>query len=489
MVDDLIQILPLLGVVIFALGLLFYELIAKADSVWWVGIACLSGVAFYLVQLVQSQLLGGGHLGEMLFKGSLFSDSFSGIFGVIILCGTLLSSLLHHRLLKAQNVEESADVDLLLLLTAAGGLIMVAAANLLVFFVAFELLSVSVYALTGLARKEAASAEASLKYFLLGAFSSAFMIYGITLIYGATGTIILPEIAGRLSSSNPILLMGLGLLIFGFCFKVSLVPFHFWAPDVYQGAPVSISGFMAAVVKTAAFGAFLRVIWKGFLPINEVWSGLIWTLAALSMCVGNLLALKQTSIKRMLAYSSVAHAGYIAMGFLALEKGSALQAVSFYLLVYTLMTIVAFGVVLLVSVSSGKQYSADNINSFKGLGWKQPVLAFVMLLALLSLGGMPPLGGFIAKFYLFQTVLQAGYPGLVILAALNSVVSLFYYLRLVVLMYFEADSAETEGAATVEVPLSSAIALGFSAVGIVYLGLFSDGIFGFLKSAMQFWQS
>jgi NADH-quinone oxidoreductase subunit N len=464
-------------------GLLLYDLFGKADSIYWTMLACISGILFYFPQMVMPP--SGFHAGEgSLFGGLLDADGVSAFFGTLILIGTGLSSLLHYKQAAAQNASTSSDVDVLLLLTACGGMVMVSAANLIVFFVGFELLSVCVYVLSGIARKEQASAEAALKYFILGAFSSAFMLYGITLIYGATGSMDLLTIGKALTSTNVMGLIGIGLLLFGFCFKVSLVPFHFWAPDVYQGAPVSISAFMAVVVKAAAFGSFLRIMAEAFGGVAEVWTGLFWTLSVLTMTVGNLMALRQRSIKRMLAYSSVAHAGYALMGFLAFGNAGGAEAVGFYMLAYMFMTITAFGVVLVVSAGSEAQYDRDDVDSLSGIGWTHPFLGIVMTIALLSLAGMPPLSGFMGKLLLFTAAVNAGYVGLAVIAAVNSVISLYYYLGVVVTMYFSGDR-KLSWSVPAEIPFGPSVALALSTFGTIYFGLFSDNCIRLIQLAVK----
>ncbi len=410
----------------------------------------------------------------------IYHDTYTYLFSTILLLGTALTILLNHEQLEAQRMRVSADIDVLLLLATLGGIVMVAAANLIVLFIGFELLSVAVYALTGTARMEKASAEGSLKYFLLGAFSSTFLLYGMALIYGATGSMLISEIVSYAPAGNVLYLIGIGLIIFGFGFKVSLVPFHFWTPDVYQGAPASIAGYMAVVVKTAAFGSFLRVMLGAFGHVGEIWTYAIWCLAIITMTFGNLVALRQKSLKRMLAYSSIAHAGYALMGFLAFEGGP--EATSFYLLVYTLMTIAAFGVVLAITGDSEAQYGEDDISSLSGIGWSHPVLGVVMSVAVLSLAGIPPLAGFIGKLYLFSAVLEAGYLGLVIVAALNSVVSLYYYLGILVVMYFPKER-EVNWSPRVAIPFSSSLALFIATAGTLYLGIFASRYLEFAKFA------
>lgn len=474
-----IGFLPLVSVVLFTIGLLTYDLFRKADPIYWVLSACVLGIAFYSLQLMDPGL-GSARA----FHGLLAVDSLSGLFGIIILLGTGLSSLLHYRQAAGQRAVQSHDVDVLLLLSAIGGMVMVSTTHLMVFFLGFELLSVSVYVLSGIAKNEQASSEGALKYFILGAFSSAFLLYGITLIFGATGSMDLVQIAAKANAQNAMLLVGIGLLIFGFCFKVSVVPFHFWAPDVYQGAPVSIAAYMATVVKAAAFGSFLRVMLMAFGSVSEVWSGFVWTLAVLTMTVGNLMAVRQRSIKRMLAYSSVSHAGYALLGFLALGAGRGAEAVVFYLIAYTFMTVAAFGVVLVVTTGSDAQYDRDDLDSFSGIGWSHPVLALMMSIAMLSLGGMPPFGGFMGKFYLFRSAVQSGYVGLAIIAALNSVVSLFYYLRVMVVMYFSGERKLAWSPAA-ELPFGPGLAITLATFGTIYLGLFSDNCIRLLQLVLK----
>jgi NADH-quinone oxidoreductase subunit N len=274
------------------------------------------------------------------------------------------------------------------------------------------------------------------------------------------------------------MLAGLGLLIFGFAFKVSLAPFHLWTPDVYQGSPTSITAFMAVVVKVAAFASFMRIMLLAFGPVIESWSAVIWGLAVISMTVGNLVALRQDSIKRMLAYSSVAHAGYALMGFLSFEGGA--EATTFYLVVYSFMTLASFGVVLLVSTGTSRQYESDSIESFRGLGWSNPLLGLIMVLAMLSLAGIPPLAGFFGKLYLFSAVVAQGYIWLAIIAALNSAVALFYYLRVIVVMYFSEESRER-----VTIDFAPGLSIIVSTIFLLYVGLFSGGVLEVAQKAIK----
>ena len=465
----IISILPMasisVGLIVVLVFGLFFE---KVSTIVLSTITCLIGVFFSY---------GQQSFSETTFGSMLYVDTFSYIFNLIIIGGTAAALYLNHGQLKAQRVNPSVDIDVLILLASVGAMAMVSSAHLIVLFVAFELLSIAVYVLTGIARREKASAEAALKYFILGAFSSAFLLYGMALIYGATGSMTLEGIASvSESSSNPMLLLGLGLVLFGFGFKVSLAPFHFWAPDVYQGAPVSITTYMAVVVKAAAFGALLRLLVVAFGSMSEVWVGLVWLMAVLSMTVGNVLALRQKSIKRMLAYSSIAHAGYAAIGLVTVSGSSpeGIAALIFYMLVYAFMTVASFGIVLLVSAGTEQQYDRDSFDSLRGFGWRKPALGIAMTIAILSLAGIPPLAGFIGKVYLFGAAIDRGFIGLTIIAAINSVISLYYYLRVLVVMYFESREAPELEVADVECSRGPIIAVTFATVCILYLGLFSQ---------------
>ncbi|MCB0345885.1 MAG: NADH-quinone oxidoreductase subunit N [Bdellovibrionales bacterium] len=464
---DIIAAAPLICMTFGIVALLLLDLF-RIDALpfprlWWgVGICAATGFLFWPFLT----------LSETAFHGMMAVDAFTFAFALLILGGSAVTFMLSDELLEGQRIEPSADLDLLVLFAALGGIMMVAATHMMMLFVGFELLSICVYVLTGAARYQRASSEGALKYFILGAFSSAFLLYGMALVYGATGSMYLSEIGRHIGEPSMMLLIGLGLLIFGFGFKVSLVPFHFWTPDVYQGAPTSMTGFMAVVVKAAAFGAFFRLMATGFGGISGSWSTMVAVLAVLSMTIGNVIALRQTSVKRMLAYSSIAHAGYAMLGFLALGTGGG-AAVVFYMLVYALMTLGAFGVVLVVSSGSEAQYECDSIDSMQGLGWTHPLLGIAMTVAMLSLAGVPPLGGFMGKFYLFSAAVRSGYTALAVVAAINSVVSLYYYLRIVVVMYFSGERTLSWEPPRALV-FGPRIALILVTTGTLYIGIFSS---------------
>jgi NADH-quinone oxidoreductase subunit N len=417
---------------------------------------------------------------------SLFIDPFGAFYSVALLLGALFCAFLTFGQLKRQEVKPSLEADVLQLFAVAGGLLMIQASNLILLFVGFELLSVCVYVLCGAALHKRASAESALKYFMMGAFSSAFLLYGMALVYGATGSLGYYEIATRADVSNTLLLIGIALMIFGFAFKVSLAPFHIWTPDVYQGAPSSITAFMAVVVKIAAFGGFIRIFSVAFQGVTDLWINLIWLLAVVSMTVGNVMAIQQKSIKRMLAYSSIAHAGYMMMGFLVFG-GDGAQAATYYLIAYSFMTIASFGCVVLVSGGTHYQYEADSLESFKGIGWTRPLTALSMTISMFALAGMPPLIGFFGKLYLFTSSISAGFTGLVIVAAVNSVISLYYYLKVIVVMYFQDAEGETVTAQVGDVNENffPGLAITGATLGVVALGIYSQPLLEAVNRAFQ----
>jgi NADH-quinone oxidoreductase subunit N len=357
----------------------------------------------------------------------------------------------------------------LMLFALSGMMLMATATDLLVIFLALEVLSIAVYVLTGIRRDSPVATEAAFKYFLLGAFSSAFFLYGIAFTYGVTGSTHLDRIGSVLAAQSlttrPMAMAAVGLLIVGFAFKVSAVPFHMWTPDAYEGAPPPVTAFMSTGVKAAAFAAFVRVFLSALEPMRASWSTVLWPVAALTMIVGTVVGVAQTNVKRMLAYSSIAHGGYL---LLALISGNdyGKGAVLFYLLTYAVTNIGAFGVIVLLE---DRGRSNDTLADYNGLWHDHPGLAALMTIFLLSLGGFPPLAGFIAKWYVFSAAIRSGYVWLAIIGVLTSVVSVFFYLRIVVMMYM---TPSTESAAHFPaVPKIAGAALIFSAIVVFYLGI------------------
>ena len=394
-------------------------------------------------------------------------DGFRVASNFIVLGATFLALLFAFDYLEREGLEVGEFYALILFATV-GMMLLAGAQDLVLAFVSLEMMSISAYVLTGFNREDPRSAEAALKYFLVGAFASAFFVYGVALLYGATGSTRLLEIAPALAGGGGGLLAtgGMGLLVIGFGFKVSAVPFHTWAPDAYQGAPTPVTGYMAAGVKAAAMLGLFRVLWMSLGGLGPSWQGVLWWLAVLTMIVPNLIALVQDDVKRLLAYSSVAHAGYLLVGVVSggdLGRGAAI----FYLIVYTLMTVGAFAVVYVVA---GKGDRHSHLADFKGLGWRRPWLAGALAVFLLSLAGFPPTGGFVGKLYLLRSALQAGRPLLAVILVLSSLVAYYYYLRVIWQMYFE----EAPEDAARPSPTGRAFRLGavLCVAGILFTGVF-----------------
>jgi NADH-quinone oxidoreductase subunit N len=319
---------------------------------------------------------------------------------------------------------------------------MAASNNLIAIFIALELMSLALYVMVGFRRTQLESNEAALKYFLLGAFASGFLLYGIALLYGATGSVDLVRIAATVADSplsgSPLLIAGVLLVLTGFAFKVAVVPFHMWTPDAYEGAPTTVTAFMSAGAKAAGFAALLRVAMRAFDSTDADWTALLTVIAVLTMTVGNVSALLQTNVKRMLAYSSIAHAGYVLVALIAGGRDGASSAL-FYLAVYAVMNIGAFGVLSLLGRNEEERVL---VSDFAGLGFRQPALAIAMTFFMLSLGGIPPTAGFMGKVFVFGAALDAGHVVLVVIGVLNSVVSVFYYLRVTIAMYMSEPQGE-----------------------------------------------
>lgn len=457
---------------------------------------------------VSSLLLAGTH--KVTFGGALSVDGAAlfleatlaglGVLAVLLFAERALDPARSAFVASAAVPAGSArDVELLsstrvqtevypLATFALGGMMLFAAANdLLIMFVALEVLSLPLYLLSGMARRRRLlSQEAAVKYFLLGAFASGFFLYGLALVYGATGSVRLSAIRDTVSSggSGVVLVLGLALLIVGLMFKASVAPFHTWTPDVYQGAPTPVTAFMGACTKIAAFGAILRLLYVGFGPDAWTWRPLIYGIAIVSMVVGSVLGLTQTDLKRMLAYSSIAHAGFLLTGVIGIGAGSSGQGLSatlFYLLTYGLTTIGSFAVLTLVRDGDGE---ATHLSQWAGLAQRSPLVAAVMSLFLLALAGIPLTSGFTAKFAVFRAAIQDGAWPLVLVAVLCSAIAAFFYLRVIVLMYFSPPAADGP---TVGVPgLPTTLVLAITATATLVLGIVPGAVLDLAQSAARF---
>lgn len=426
--------------------------------------------------------------GNSAYGGFLRADPFSLFFTVLVSAGSILTLLIGANRLGDERVESKGDYYALLIASSIGAILFASSGELITMFVSLEIMSMALYCLCGSAISLKVSTESALKYFLLGSFSSAFLLYGMAIIYGVTGSTEISEINSYVTTMEPsaLLYAGIGLMLVGFSFKIGAVPFHFWAPDVYQGAPSSVTAYMACVVKASAVAALLRGMWTMFSDpeVFAAWSDAVWVMAFLTMSLGNLAALRQRSVKRMLAYSSIAHVGYVLVAFLAPDSGGG-AAILFYLIAYTAMTLGAFGVVVAVTSKFAAERDADNLSRFRGLGWSNPALGVLMALFMFSLAGLPPgLGGLFGKFYLFNAAIKANFIGIVIIGVINSAISCYYYLRVLSVMYFEtAEGEELKTTAPLGFPLSSALAV--CALLVVGLGIFSSQIYSLAAWAAE----
>jgi NADH-quinone oxidoreductase subunit N len=409
---------------------------------------------------------------RILLSGMIIIDNFSIFFQWLFLIIAAVSAVLSMRFNERESINRG-EYYALLLFACSGMSLMAASGDLILTFLGIEILSIATYILAGFKRNDLRSNESSLKYFLLGSFATAILLYGIALIYGGTGSTNYQAIREALFLQQRVqstTLIGLGLLLVGFGFKVALVPFHSWAPDVYEGAPTPVTAFMAVGPKAAGFAALLRILTQVFPSLAPDWSSILWLLSILTMTLGNVVAVLQTNVKRMLAYSAIAHAGYILVGIVANNR-MGLSAVLFYVVIYTVMNLVAFGVILSLSRKGDMRVQLDD---YAGLGRKAPFAAAALSLALISLAGIPLTGGFIGKFYLFSAAIQKGYVGLAVIAVLNSVVSVFYYFRLMVYMYMREPVPEAPEPEPFSRPVQAIIAIGLAV--ILLLGIHPDQI-------------
>ncbi len=439
-----------------------------------------AGLSLFALAVTGALSIAGWNSTEIGFVGTVALDNFATFFSLIFLLAAGLTILMSGDYLKREGCTITEYYPIIIFVTA-GAMWMASGTELITIFLGLEVLSIGLYILAGIFRNNLKSNEAGLKYFLLGAFSTGFLLYGIALTYGATGTTRLAGIASYISAngdvtSSPLLLAGMVLMAVGFLFKVGAAPFHMWTPDVYQGAPTPITAFMSAGPKAAALAAFIRVFMLGLEGMKVDWSMLFWIVAVLTMIVGNFMAIQQTNLKRMLAYSSIAHAGYALVGLVA-ANAIGMSGILFYMLVYTFMNIGAFGVLVLIGKKGEENLTLDGV---AGMGYKSPVLAVVFSIFLFALMGIPPTAGFTGKFYIFAGAVESGYIWLAIIGVLNSAVSLYYYLRVMVSMYFRPG---TEDFSWIKPGAAITVSLVIALAGVLYLGILPGAVMEMAKLA------
>ena len=460
--SDLLALAPLLVTTLTALGILIAGVLLPRRARPNLAFVAVGGM---LLAGASALPLWGSD--RLAFQGAFRLDSLSLFVDGVLLVGGIISVLLAKGYLEQPGIAWGEHLALILF-ALVGGMLMAGAGDLLILFLGIEILSLSLYVLAGFRRTDLGSQEAALKYFLLGAFASGFLVYGAALLFGGSGTTHLEGIrqaaAGASGGDRSLLLAGMGLLAVGLAFKVALVPFHMWTPDVYEGAPTSVAAFMSVAAKAAGFAALVRVFVYGLGPLAGAWVPLLVVLAALTMSLGNIVALAQTNLKRLLAYSSIAHAGYVVLG--VVSGGSwGVSSALFYLLAYTFSNLGAFAVVAAMREGDRELLS---LNQYAGLGSRRPLLAAAMAVFLLSLAGVPPTAGFLAKLFVLGAAVQSGQIVLALVAVANGAVAAFYYLRVILIMYMRpAPSVELK----VATAPSLALALLLAAWGTLQLGI------------------
>lgn len=479
---NLLPLMPLLPLLLAACALILLEAFSEGSERGY--LAAVSAIGFLTAILLTLMSLGSPS--QTLLEGALVIDDFGRASTVVMMASGLIATLISPAYVS-QSGSEHGEYYALMLFAVLGMSIMSFANDLFAMFLGLETMSIAVYGLTALRPKNSRSAEAALKYLLMGAFATGFLLFGMALIYGAAGTASFPGIAAAVQTEvKGILAVGIVLLLIGFAFKIAAVPFHMWAPDVYEGAPTPISGFMAVGVKAAAFLTLLRIVISVLsgAGADAMWVPFLWLLAVVSIVLGNVLALVQTSIKRMLAYSSISHAGYALIGVVAAAKGqmSAGPALLFYLTVYTFMTLGAFGVLAYLEAPNGDP-SRERYDAYAGTSQRHPALALAMVIFMIALAGLPPTGGFFGKMYLFTAAIRAGELNLALVGILGSLISVYYYLRVLVAFYVRPD--EEAARRQPKRSLSLGLALAVAAFFVLQLGILPNAWLDVTQSALR----
>jgi len=459
-------VIPVICVALAGLACLLAEAFRARDERMPIGGLGLIGLAGAGISAV---LLWGR---DATSFGVVRADEF-GLFVTLVLIAVGILTIVYSSAVVERDHLPAGEYYALMLFALSGMMLMAVADDLLVIFLALEVFSLAVYVLTGLRRASAASTEGAFKYFLLGGFASAFFLYGVAFAFGLSGGtqlgVVARAVAAQSMMENPLWLVALGLLTVGFAFKVAVVPFHMWTPDAYEGAPTIVTGFMSTAVKAAAFAAFARVFLGALEPLREDWLPVLWGLALCTMVLGTVVGVVQTNLKRMLAYSSIAHGGYLLVALVAVSRTGA-SALAFYLLVYGITNLAAFA---LMALLGSEERPLDDVKDYTGLWYSRPVAASLMAVFLLSLGGFPPMAGFVAKWYVFAAAIESGQTLLAIVGVLTSVVSVYFYLRVVVAMFM---TERADGDVPTSIAWLPAAALVVSAIALFYLGLLPAGL-------------
>ena len=474
---DFYTMLPMLILAVGGMALMLIDLVLKPQHKKYG--AWLALLAFAAAGAASWALLGRQGIA---FSGMLVVDSYAQVLGLVAIGAGVLTVLTSINYLRDRGIARNEYY--VLLLFSVGGMVMMAAAhNLIIVFIALELLSIPLYVLAGFARPDTASEEAALKYFLLGAFASGFLLFGVAMTYGALGTTDLAQIAAQVAAggSSPMLLFGAALILVGLGFKVAVVPFHMWTPDVYEGAPTPIAGFMSVGAKAAGFAALLRVFVYALGSIQADWVPLVSIISAVTMILGSIVAISQTNLKRMLAYSSIASAGYILIGVAAGNETGVYGAL-FYLVAYLFTNLGAFAV-LTAMAQRAPQAEDQTYPTYRGLYKRSPGLAIMMMIFMLSLAGIPLTGGFIGKYLLFVAAIQAGLNGLAIIAVVTSVIAAFFYLRVIVDMFMR-DAEPGHEVQPVRYRVLN-LTVGFAALAVLVLGILPGAVITLVQNAAQ----
>ncbi|MGD2077078.1 MAG: NADH-quinone oxidoreductase subunit N [Chloroflexota bacterium] len=472
---NFLLILPWLIIIGTGIVIMLLDLVVRSKNKTWMAWLSLVGITLAFIQNVG---LWGVDSGTFTPEGGtpmVLVDNYSLFINAIILMTAFMIVLLSLDYLRKVDLERG-EYYYLMLFSASGMMLMSMANDLILIFLALELLSIPLYVLSGFARPRVDSEESALKYFLLGAFASGFLVFGIAMVYGATGTTALPQVLDSAAAGGSLLYAGAVLVLVGLAFKVAAVPFHMWTPDVYEGAPTSVTAFMSVGAKVAGFAALIRIFIYALPDISDAWVPALAVVAALTMIVGNVVALAQRNMKRMLAYSSIAHAGYVMMGVTAaIASDQGMSAALFYLLAYLFTTLGAFAVVITVERKDNQGVMLDD---YKGLYRRSPLMALALAYFMLSLTGIPPTGGFTAKFGVFGAVVNADMTWLAVIAVITSVISAYYYLRPVYYSFMYDGEGEVVVKPAVTVAVAVAVVLTF------LLGVYPDPFFEAAREAV-----